>query len=254
MRLRRLLTRAALAGSLTVGTTGMAPAVRPGTTCEPNGSVTVGRYRLDNDIYAETGTGWQCVWDSWNSGATIGWGASWSWGGPPTSAKSVAASVLGWHWGWTSTGTGLPVRLSDERSVQTGWRFQPPRSGVFAVGYDLFLHDTATPDANSPPTGEVMIWLYRSGGARPPGTKVDTVKVGRTTWDLYRGTAGWPVHTFVRRVNASSATLDLADFLAHLRAAEGLSPDNYLTGVEADIEVFQGSGQLNTNSYATKIA
>ena len=255
MRLRPLLTRAALAGSLALGTTGMAPAVRPGTTCEPNGSVAIGNYRLENDIRGETGTGWQCVWDSWHSGATIAWGASWNWSGPPTSVKSFAASVLGWHWGGKSTGTGLPTRLSAARSVKTGWRFQPPpSSGTFDVGYDLLLHDTAPPAEASPPTGEVMIWLYRSGGARPPGAKVGSATIGGTIWDRYQGTAGWPVHTFVRRANTSSATLDLADFLAHLRGAKKLSPNSYLTGVEAGAQVFQGSGQLSTDSYYTKVA
>lgn len=254
MRLRPLLTRATLAGSLALGATGMAPAVRPGTTCEPHGSVAIGDYRLDNDIRGETGTGWQCVWDSWHSGATIGWGTSWNWSGPPTSVKSFASSVLGWHWGRKSTGTGLPTRLSAARSVKTGWRFQPPTSGTFDIGYDLLLHDTATPAGNSPPADEVMIWLYRSGGTRPPGARVGTVTIGRTTWDRYRGRTGWPVHTFVRRTNTSSATLDLADFLAHLRKTEGLGPDEHLTGVDAGVRVFQGTGQLSTDSYYTKVA
>jgi hypothetical protein len=254
MRLRPLLTRATLAGSFALGATGMAPDVGPGTTCEPGGGVTVGKYRLVNDIHGEAGTGWQCVWSSWRSGATIGWGTSWSWSGPPTSVKSFARGVLGRRPGGETAGTGLPARLSAARSVKTGWRFEPPTSGSFGVGYDLLLHDTATPDESSPPTDEVMIWLHRSGDVRPPGSKVETAMIGGTTWDRYRGTTDRPVHTFVRRANVSSVTLDLVGFLTRLREARELDPDEYLTGVDAGVQVLRGSGQLSTDSYYTKVA
>jgi hypothetical protein len=254
MRLRPLLTRAALAGSLMLGAAlGVAAPARATTTCRPGGSVMMGKYWLVDDIQGETGSGWQCVWDGWKSDSTIGWGTSWSWSGRPTSVKSFAAGVLGWRWGTKVPVAGLPVRLSALRSAKTAWSFQAPGSGSFDIGYELWLHDVPNPDAASEPAGQVVIWLYGSGGATPQGVKVAKVKIAGTSWDLYEGRTGWDVYSFVRTSNTSSATLDLKDFLDQLRTRRGLGSSTYLSGVAAGIEVFTGTGQLTTTSYRVDV-
>jgi hypothetical protein len=253
MRLRRLLTRVVLAGPLALSPLAVPAPGRATTTCAPGGSIVLGAYWLSNDIEAAAGSGWQCLWDNWRTRTAIGWGTSWNWSGAPGSVKSFAGSVLGWHWGWKTSGTGLPTRLSDDREVKTAWRYQPPRSGSFTVVYDLWLHDQAKPGAKSTPTDEVTVWLYRSGGTEPLGTKVGTVSVAGTRWDLYEGQKGWQVYTFVRTANISSVNLDLRDFLGYLRSNLGLSSAKYLSGVEAGTEVSTGAGQLNTTSYYTGV-
>ncbi|MBC6458491.1 GH12 family glycosyl hydrolase domain-containing protein [Actinomadura sp. HBU206391] len=254
MRLRRLLTRVALAGPLALSPLLVPAPLRATTTCERDGAIVMGRYWLNNDIEAPAGSGWQCLWDNWRTRTAIGWGTSWSWSGRPDTVKAFASSVLGWRWGWKASTGGLPTRLSDDQDVKTAWRYQAPRSGSFAVAYDLWLHDVAKPGADSTPTDEVLVWTYRSGGAEPLGTKVGTVSVGGDGWDLYEGEKGWQIYTFVRTTNTSSVKLDLGDFLDYLRSNLGLSPAKYLSGVAAGAEVFTGSGQLNTTSYFTSIA
>ncbi|GAA2116055.1 GH12 family glycosyl hydrolase domain-containing protein [Actinomadura alba] len=253
MRLRRLLTRVALAGPLALAPLAVAAPGRATTTCSPGGSIVTGRYWLVNDIEAAAGKGWQCVWDNWRTRSAIGWGTSWSWSGRPESVKSFTGSVLGWRWGWKTSGTGLPTRLSEDRSVKSAWRFQPPSSGRFTIGYDLWLHDEAKPGADSSPTDEVAVWLYRSGGTQPLGNRIGAVRVDDTTWDLYEGVKGWQVYTFVRSENTSSVNLDLGDFLDYLRSNLGLSSGKYLSGVEAGAGVFTGSGQLSTTSYYSSV-
>jgi xyloglucan-specific endo-beta-1,4-glucanase len=251
---RSLLTHTSVAGALVLGMLGVATPARATTTCEAFGSITMGKYWLNNNTWgAGSGSGQQCIWNTSQSGSTIAWGTSWNWSGQPSQVKSFDSSVLGWHWGWKNSGTGLPVQLSANRNVSSGWNFQPSGSGTFNVAYDLWLHTISNPDWSNQPSDEVMIWLYRAGGAGPLGTRVATVNIAGTNWDLYEGNIGWQVHSFVRTSNTTSATLNLRDFLNYLRSTQGLSSAKYLTSVEAGTEVFVGSGQLNTTSYFTNV-
>ncbi|HCT75696.1 MAG TPA: endo-1,4-beta-glucanase, partial [Micromonosporaceae bacterium] len=140
MRMRRLALGlvSVLVASVLVPAT---PAQAAGT-CDDFGTVTQGKYWINNNVWGQdSGSGWQCIWDSYTSGNTIGWGTSYGWLGQSNSVKSYASSVLGWHWGWKVSNTGLPVRLSANRSVNTGWNFSVQHSGgSMNVAYDLWLH------------------------------------------------------------------------------------------------------------------
>jgi hypothetical protein len=98
-----------------------------------------------------------------------------------------------------------------------------------------------------------MIWLYRSGGAGPLGTKQTTVSIGGASWDLYRGTTDKPVYSFVRTENATTAVLDVSAFLADLVTRGWVTNSKYLTSVQAGTEVFSGAGSLTTNGFYCRI-
>lgn len=232
-----------------------APAHAAGT-CAAFGTIGQGKYWINNNFWGQdSGSGTQCVWDTHTSGSTIGWGTDWNWTGRPNAVKSFASSVLGWHWGWRLSGTGLPVRLSDNRSVRTGWTYRVTNTGAATmnVAYDLWLHTRPDPTWEHNPSDEVMIWLHRTGGAAPVGTRQATVRLGGASWDLYRGNIGWNVFSFVRTSNTSSVTLDLRDFLNDLSGRGWLPRDKYLTSVQAGTEVFVGQGRLDTDSYYTNV-
>lgn len=222
-------------------------------TCEPFGSITLGKYWLNNNLWGQdSGSGWQCMWDN-ASGSTINWGTSWGWSNAPSQVKSFTSSVLGWHWGWRTSGHELPVRLDAGRDLYTDWRYRVSGSGTMNVAYDLWLHNNVpNPDWENP-TDEVMIWLYRSGGAGPLGTLQGTVTIAGTSWDLYRGNIGWNVFSFVRRSNTTSATLHLQDFLNNLVSRGWMSNTKYLTSIQAGTEVFVGNGQLDTDAYTADV-
>jgi hypothetical protein len=251
---QRALVCLSMVAVLVAGTTLPANAAN---TCTAYGTITQGKYWINNNVWGQnSGSGWQCIWDTSTSGNTIGWGTSWSWSGQSNSVKSYASSVLGWHWGWKNSNTGLPIQLSANRSVNTGWNYRVTQNGAVTmnVAYDLWLHTISNPSYNNNPTDEVMIWLYRSGGAGPVGTRQATVSIGGTNWDLYRGNIGWNVFSFVRTTNTSSSTLNLRDFLSNLVSRGWMSNSKYLTSVEAGTEVFIGTGQLDTNSYYANVA
>lgn len=225
--------------------------------CTDFAALVRGKYWVNNNVWGKAdGTGSQCVWENGLSGDNLSWGTRWTWAGDNTKVKSYASSVLGWHWGWkVPTGTGLPVQLSAGKAVTANWNFQVTQttSNVMNVAYDLWLHDIANPDWQNNPTDEVMVWLYRSGGAGPVGTKQATVTIAGTTWDLYKGNIGWEVYSFVRTSSTSAATLNLTDFTDDLVARGWLAKTKYLSSVQAGTEIFTGSGRLDTTAYSVKI-
>ena len=230
------------------------------STTEPATYITAGKYWINNNWWGVSGlSGSQCIWQTCLSGNTLGWGTSFSWTtGATNSVKTYASVVLGWHYGTIipNSTTGLPVQLSANRNVTCAWSYTVTQSGTVTqnVAYDLWLHTMANPSYSQAGSDEVMIWLYRSNGAGPAGTRqVQGLSLGGTTWDLYEGNvSSWMCHSFVRTANTNSASLNLMDFLNYL-VSRGLSSSKYLTGIEAGTEVFTGTGQLDTNGYTCTI-
>jgi len=221
-------------------------------SCTDYAKITLGRYWVNNNVWGrDHGSGQSCIWSNCVSGSTIEWGTSWDWSGDG-SVMSYVAVILGWHWGWEISNTGLPVQISSGRSVDCGWSFSVSQNGTMNVAYDLWVHNTSNPDYNSDPTAEVMIWLYRAGGAGPISDGNPTsVSLAGADWELHHGRTTLDVHSFVRTSNTTAATFDIMDFLNLLvsRGAGGVSNSSYLSSVQAGTEVFQGSGQLDTNAY-----
>jgi hypothetical protein len=229
---------------------GMPPQNKTSTS---GASIVLGKYWLNNNLWGASGaTGSQSIWSTCSSGNTIGWGTEWTnWTGDAGQVKSYDSAVLGWHWGWKVTGTGLPVQLSASKTITCGWTYQVKPGQTIDVSYDLFAHTLSNPGTNDDPTDEIMIWLYRSGGAAPIGGTAATVNIGGTSWELHEGQNNrWKVHSYVRSSNADTgATLTISDFLKDLTANRGLSSSKYLTSIQSGVEVFLGSGSLDTDQY-----
>ena len=222
--------------------------------CNNGGSITMGKYWLNSNLWgASSGSGSQCLSDTSINGSTIAWSTSWNWTGQANSVKSYDSSVLGWHWGWKNSNTGLPVQLSSNTAIQTSWNFNLNQTtpGGIDVSYDTWLSPNANL-GNANPSDEVMVWLYHGGGVSPVGSKVATVTVDGTSWDLWEGNVGWQVHSFVRTSNTNSQSLNLMDFYNTL-ISRGLSSSKYLISVESGTEIFTGAGQLDTTSYSTNV-
>ena len=240
-----VLTAVALVGPV-------APAQAAGT-CEPFAAITMGKYWVNNNLWGrESGSGWQCVWDNW-SGPSVSWGTAWEWSGQYNSVKSYSSNVLGWHWGWKTTGHELPVRLNAGRDIYTDVTYRVTGSGTMNVAYDMWLHTIPNPSWSDNPTDEVMVWTHRSGGAGPLGTYQGTVPIAGATWELWRGNIGWNVFSFVRQQNTGRATLHMQDFLNHLVNRGWMSNTKYLTSIQHGPEVFTGRGQLDVDNYTADI-
>jgi hypothetical protein len=231
-------------------------------TCVDNTAIPMAssKYWINNNVWgrpANDSTSRQCSWFSCFMGETLSWGTSWTWNGG-YSVKSYPSVVLGWHWGVMVANTGLPVQLTEHRTINTGWDFMVNQTdaGPFSldVAYDLWIHTISNPDSSSTganqPSDEVMIWLYNLN-TRPAGSLVaQAISLGGTTWDLWEGpTQDWTIHSFVRTANTNSSTLNIGDFLNYLVTERALDETKYLTSVQAGIEVLKGSGEVNTSSY-----
>ena len=215
-------------------------------------SITQNKYWINNNLWGISGaTGWQGIWDTCTSGNTIGWGTDWSWSGTSNQVKSYASAVLGWHWGWKINGTGLPVQISANKNVTCGWTYRVTPGQTIDVAYDLFAHNSTNPGYADQPTDEIMIWLYRAGGAGPIGGVDSTTSIGGASWEVHKGSTGvWNVYSYVRTTNATSgATLNLMDFLKDVVSKGWMSSSKYLTSIQAGTEVFVGTGRLDTDSY-----
>ncbi|GCE50334.1 cellulose binding domain-containing protein [Thermosporothrix hazakensis] len=224
--------------------------------CTVDGTIdNLGKYWLNNNLWgSNTGSGTQCTWDTSISGSTLAWGTRWNWTGEQNSVKSYASAVLGWHWGWKNPNTGLPVQVSQNTSVASNWSFTLTGNSDnrMNVSYDLWFHPTANP-GNVNPSDELMVWLYKSGSIQPVGSRQATVTIAGTTWELWRGNAGWNVFSFVRTSSVTSASLDLRDFINDLVTRGWMDPSKYLISVEAGTEIFTGSGQLDTTAYSVEV-
>lgn len=221
-------------------------------------SIISGKYWLYNNLWgSHTGSGSQCLWKSSAKGSNISWGTSWNWTGQTDAIKSFVSVILGWHWGWKLTETGLPIQLSSVKNIHTSWEFdlKETASGGINITYDLWL--STNPDiGNENPSGEIMIWLYKSEGIIPIGSKETIVSIAGVDWELWKGPhpiSGWPVYSFVREINTCSQELNLEDFFNYLSNHNGLNNSLYLISVEAGMEVFTGAGTLETSLYSVGI-
>src|SRR5262249_33857943 len=129
------------------------------------------------------------IWSTCRTGDLVGWGTDWNWTGASSQVKTFASLVFGWQWGWKKTDTGLPVQISSNRAVNCGWDFTVNQTGTIDVSFDMFAHAISNPGTNDDPTDEIMVWLYRGGGAGPIGpTQASAVMIDGASWDLHRGT------------------------------------------------------------------
>jgi hypothetical protein len=120
---------------------------------------------------------------------------------------------------------------------------------VADVSYDAFISSsdstTVTHDY------EVMVWLARLGGAEPlgySGGAIATVSISGVSWDLYKGSNGWTVYSFVATSEETSFSGDMNDFFTYLVDNQGVPSSYYLQTIGAGTEPFTGSNTWFTVS------
>jgi xyloglucan-specific endo-beta-1,4-glucanase len=235
-----------------------------GRTCARNAVITLGKYWVNNNWWGVASgnngsaacsatSNFQGVASRCQTGDLVGWATDWNWSGTG-SVMTYASLVFGWQYDdFRIKNTGLPVQLSANRAVNCGWSFTVSGSGTMNVAYDMWLHSINNPTYNSQPSEEVMVWLYRGGGAGPVGSRQATVTIGGTSWDLYRGTTVQPVYSFVRTASATTAVLNMSAFLSDLVTRGWVQNSRYLSSVQAGTEIFTGSGSVTTNGFYCRV-
>jgi len=248
-------------GGSSAGTTGTsgtctAGATKIGNTCQSGWSAIMGKYILNNNWWGTSGaTGQQCIWGTCQDGDVVGWVTNWNWSGGSSPVLTYSSVVFGWQYGFQVSNTGLPIQVSAGKAINCGWDFALTQtSGAYNVAYDIWLHTSANPPSTGGQSDEIMIWLNKAGTAIPAGsTYASGISLAGATWNLSEGNVGWPVHSYVRTSNTSSAVMNVMAFMNDLVTRGRIPNTRYVTGVQAGIEVRSGGGTLTTNGFYCRI-
>ena len=226
---------------------GVSPA-SAAVTCAKFGSLTVqnGRYVVQNNVWgADTA---QCV-DTTTSGFTITRADH----NKPTNGAPAAypSAFFGCHWGNCSSGSGLPQQASSSgfTSIRTNVNLSYISSGTWDAAYDIWFDPT--PRTNGQNTGaEIMVWLNRRGTIQPVGSRVATVSIAGSTWDVWFGNVGWNVVSYVRTSAATSASFAVNDFYSNAISRGFAQRAWYLTSIQVGFEPWVGGAGLAVNSFS----
>lgn len=233
-----------------------AGATKIGNTCQSGWGPIMGKYILNNNWWGTSGaTGQQCVWGTCQDGDVVGWVTNWTWSGGTSSVLTYTSVVYGWQYGFQVQNTGLPIQVSTSKAINCGWDFGLTQtSGAFNVAYDIWLHTSANPPSNGGQSDEIMIWLNKLGNPAPAGSVyASNISIAGATWTLWEGNVGWPVHSYVRTANTSSAVMNVMAFMNDLVTRGRIPNTRYVTGVQAGVEVRSGGGTLTTNGFYCRI-
>ena len=194
----------------------------------------------------------------------ISWVTNYNWTGANNTVKGYPCAVLGWQktkgFPVAASTSILPKAISSLTSVKCSWSFDVTGSAAQNISFDLWTHSgsctASSIGGTAPPTDEIMIWLYASGGVNPIGYNGggQQVSISGANWALSTGSGSdtygsWGVHSFVRQGNVTSITdLDILAFLKNLNLGS-----KCLTSIEAGTEVFTGSGSLKTNTFSCTV-
>jgi len=166
--------------------------------------------------------------------------------GAPAAYPSIFA---GCHYRNCSTNSGLPKPVSSLGSPRASWSTSSPADATYNVSFDLWFDPNPSQPAQN--AGELMIWLKRQGDIQPIGSPVGTANIAGATWEVWTGSAGWNVISYLRTEPTDSVSnLDLAAFTNDAVARGSIGQSWNLTSVQAGFEPWKGGVGLSTNSFS----
>src|SRR5262245_34124815 len=151
-------------------------------TCQPQGTIVTpgGEFTIQANEWNSTAP--QCITYSsgtaWSvSTANFGLGTN----GAPATYPSI---FKGCHWGNCTTGSGLPIQVSNLGTATSSWSTGQVGSGAYDVAYDIWFNSTPT-TPGQPDGTELMIWLNSRGGVQPFGSRTGTSSAAGHNWDVW---------------------------------------------------------------------
>jgi hypothetical protein len=245
---RRLLAAAVVAPLLAVGLVA-APAHAEPVLCGQwdTASIEGGRYNVQNNVWGASTR--QCIdVDQQGGFAVTQADHNNATNGAPAAYPSIFA---GCHYANCTTGSNLPLRADSPgfAGVRSSVAYTYPGSGTWNASYDLWFDPTPRTDGQN--TGaEVMIWLNHQGPIQPIGSQVGTVSLAGATWEVWFGSIGWNVISYVR--TSPAATLDFAvDTFYGDAVSRGYAERSwYLTSVQAGFEPWVGGAGLEVDDFS----
>ena len=240
-----------LAAAVAAGVTAL-PAHADTQICEKYGSTKIqgGKYAVQNNVWgADTP---QCI-NVTNTGFAV---TSADHNLPQNGAPAAYPSVYaGCHYGNCTTGSGLPLPVSDSRfgTISTSVSMSYPNNGsVYDASYDGWFDPTPRTDGQN--TGaELMVWLNHTGAIHAAGRQVGTVDIAGATWDVWFDNYGWNVVSYVRQTPTSSVGFNVAAFYRDMVSRGYAQNSWYITSVQAGFEPWVGGTGLAVNNFTYSI-
>ncbi|MER6826463.1 cellulose binding domain-containing protein [Streptosporangium sp. NPDC000563] len=246
---RRVIVTVLAVLGLVLGSGAVAAPARADTTiCEKDGATVIqnGKYHVQNNNWSDdteqcvnvTGLGFS-VTEASHDRATDG---------APGSYPSIFA---GCHRGRCTSGSGLPMRISDSRfnGIQTSVHMTYPSGGVYNASYDIWLDPAPRTDGQN--TGaEITVWLNRVGPIQPIGSRVGTVSLAGASWEVWYGNVGWNVISYVRSSATASIGFAVSTFVDDAISRGHVQRSWYLTSVQAGFEPWVGQTGLAVNNFS----
>jgi len=243
-----LLTAAVIATLTAVGVA--APAAHADTQiCSQYGSTTIqgGRYVVQNNVWGDSTT--QCINVTSTGFSVTSAVHNLPQNGAPAAYPSVYA---GCHYANCTSGSGLPMRVSDSRFATTSTSVSmsyPNNGSVYDASYDIWFDPTARTDGQN--TGaELMVWLNRTGSVQPAGSKVGTASIAGANWDVWYGNYGWNVISYVRQGAVSSINFAVSSFYRDMVSRGYAQNSWYMTSVQAGFEPWVNGTGLAVNNFS----
>jgi hypothetical protein len=215
--------------------------------CDAYASTTTsdGRYTIQNNRWGTSAQ--QCIEPTATGFTVTTADGSVSTSGAPKSYPSI---YWGCHYATCTPGFD-PVQASSPTfpTLRTSVSMTYPATGEWDAGYDLWFDPTPRRDGQN--TGaEVMVWLHHAGRPQPIGSKVATVTLDGTSWDVWFGNTGWNVVSYVRTAGTASLDVALATFYDDAVRRGYAQRDWYLTSVQAGFEPWVGGAGLAVTAFS----
>jgi hypothetical protein len=153
--------------------------------------------------------------------------------------------------------SGMPIKVSNIKALNTTWQYHPGYSWKGDAAYDIWFDPTPRTSDQIDKGAEIMIWLGTSGVGRPTGRtmRIDGTRWAYTTWRATRPDGrSWNYIRFWRvRPTLSVRKLDLKPFLAYAQHVHKLSSTWWLTSVEAGFELWRGGLGMTSLNYEVSL-
>ncbi|MEW2522843.1 RICIN domain-containing protein [Actinacidiphila alni] len=218
--------------------------------CDTFGSTGIagGRYIVQNNEWGDsspqclnvTGSGFDITTASHNVPTN----------GAPAAYPSIYA---GCHYGNCSSGSGLPLRVSDFGNPQTTVNYHTA-GGSWDAAYDIWFDSGPSP-AGQNNGAELMIWGSHAGPPQPAGSKVGTANLAGAAWDVWEGRLSnggisWNVVSYVRQQTTNSLDVHIKDFTNDATGRGYMNSAWYLTSVQFGFEPWVGGTGLGVDNFS----
>jgi len=253
-RSRMVLTALLTAVLSLVGLSGAQVASASPVICEQYGSTTIqgGRYVVMNNRWGTSAT--QCIDVTSNGFSVTQADGQTATNGAP---KSYPAVYYGCHYGNCSSSNNIlspnGLQASDSRfsTISTSVSMSYPGSGTYDAAYDIWFNKSRPSTTTQQNDGaELMVWLNHTGSIQPIGSKVGTANVAGATWDVWYGSSGWNVISYVRQSPTSSISFPVSSFWNDVVSRGYGSTSWYLTSIQAGFEPWIGGAGLAVTNFS----